>query len=130
VDLLNLEPTWASSSRRRASIALTRPTREKSCSLNSYILDPKPYLGQQLQAACQHRIDAPHATEVLLRLQLRLAHAQPQQVPRRHIPESHALHNALLFEGLSEPIEPSCASPMPSRSRYRADTSLKCQQSS
>ena len=49
------------------------------------IIPPAAHLCQQLQAPRQHGIDAPDTAEVQLSLQLSLAHAQAQQVPRRHV---------------------------------------------
>ena len=43
------------------------------------------HLGEQLQAAREHGVDAPDAREVERGCQLLLAHAQAQQVPRRHV---------------------------------------------
>ena len=51
----------------------------------------RKYLGQELQAARQHGIDAPDAGEVKGGGQLLLAHAQPQQVARWHIAQQDLL---------------------------------------
>jgi hypothetical protein len=44
-----------------------------------------PHLGEQLQAAREHGVDAADAREVEAGRQLLLAHAQAQQVARRHV---------------------------------------------
>ncbi len=51
----------------------------------------RQHLGQELQAAGQHGVDAPDAGEVEGGGQLLLAHAQPQQVARRHIAQQDLL---------------------------------------
>ena len=49
------------------------------------------HLGKELQAAGQHGVDAPDAGEVESGGQLLLAHAQAQQVARRHIAQQDLL---------------------------------------
>lgn len=49
------------------------------------------YLSEELEAAGEHGVDTADAREIERGGQLGLAHAKPQQVPRRHI----ALQNLL-----------------------------------
>ena len=92
---LNIEVTQArrmSSYAAKQSMVLSASSRLRTKLM--HIEDrggARQHLGQELQAAGQHGVDAPDAGEVEGGGQLLLAHAQPQQVARRHIAQQDLL---------------------------------------